>query len=115
MPSTIVRAAAWLLLAAIIFTTLAPVRFRPELGSTPDMDRFVAFAAAGALLTLAYPRHFWRICLVVCGAAVFLEAAQLLVPSRHGETSDLAVKIAGGAVGFALGGMVNAVAGRRKP
>jgi hypothetical protein len=62
----------------------------------------VAFVVVGALFAAAYPRHIVLASLVVIGAAILLEAFQLLEPSRHGRLFDASVKIAGGLIG--LGG-----------
>ena len=97
---------AWLLLAAIAFVTLAPIGFRPNTGASPNIERFLAFAAVGLCFALAYPRHLWLILAVVLGAAIALEALQLVSVSRHGRVFDLVVKLAGGGLGIALGVVV---------
>ena len=100
---------AWLLLAAIAFVTLAPIGFRPNSGYSPNIERFLAFGAVGFLFALAYPRRLWLIIAVVLGAAISLEALQLVSVSRHGRLFDLAVKLAGGGLGIAAGAMFNGV------
>jgi len=97
---------AWLLLAAVAFVTLAPIGFRPNTGYSPNIERFVAFGAMGLMFALAYPRHLWLIVAVVLGAAVALEALQLMSASRHGRVFDLVVKLAGGGLGIAAGVVV---------
>lgn len=94
---------AWLLLAAIAFVTLAPIGFRPNTGYSPNIERFLAFGAVGFVFALAYPRHLWLILAVVLGAAIALEALQLVSVSRHGRVFDLVVKLAGGGLGIAVG------------
>ncbi|WP_335338176.1 VanZ family protein [Devosia sp. A16] len=100
---------AWLLLGAIAFVTLAPIGFRPNTGYSPNIERFVAFAAVGFCFALAYPRHLWLITALVLGAAVAFEALQLVSASRHGRLFDLAVKLAGGGLGIAAGVVVERI------
>jgi glycopeptide antibiotics resistance protein len=94
---------AWLLLAAVAFVTLAPIGFRPNTGYSPTIERFLAFGAVGFLFALAYPRRLWLIVVIVLGAAIGLEALQLVSASRHGRLFDLAVKLAGGGLGVVAG------------
>jgi len=98
-----VKLVAWLLLAGIAFVTLAPIGFRPNTGYSPSIERFLAFGAVGFLFALAYPRRLWLILALVLGAAIGLEALQLVSASRHGRVFDLAVKLAGGGFGIAAG------------
>lgn len=94
---------AWLLLAAVAFVTLAPIGLRPTTGYSPNIERFLAFGAVGLCFALAYLRHLLLIIAVVLGAAIALEALQLVSVSRHGRVFDLAVKLAGGSLGIAAG------------
>ncbi|CAN7653214.1 hypothetical protein LJR016_005116 [Devosia sp. LjRoot16] len=94
---------AWLLLAAIAFVTLAPIGLRPISSFSPSIERFAAFAAVGLCFALAYPRHLWLVLALVLGAAIALEALQLVSASRHGRLFDLAVKLAGGGFGVVAG------------
>ncbi len=94
---------AWLLLAAIAFVTLAPIGFRPNTGYSPSIERFTAFGAVGFCFALAYPRQLWLVLALVLGAAIGLEALQLVAASRHGRLFDLTVKLAGGGLGVVAG------------
>lgn len=100
---------AWLLLAAVAFVTLAPIGLRPTTGYSPTIERIVAFGAVGFLFALAYPRQLWLIVVLVLGAAIALEALQLVSVSRHGRVFDLVVKLAGGSLGIAAGVVVERV------
>lgn len=97
------RTAAWACLAAIALATLAPIGFRPESGFAPSVERFAAFALAGALFAVAYPRYILLAAAIVLGAAVGFELLQVLEPSRHGRIFDAAIKIGGGVIGLASG------------
>jgi hypothetical protein len=100
---------AWLSLAAIAFVTLAPIGLRPNSGYSPNFERFVAYCVVGMLFALAYPRRLWLIIAIVLGAAVTLEALQLVSVSRHGRLFDLGVKLAGGGLGIAIGAAFNGI------
>jgi VanZ family protein len=100
-----IAAAAWATLAFIAFATLSPLGLRPEVGDA-NLERFGAYALAGLLLSLAYPRHLISIVVFVVGVASVLELLQLVTPDRHGHFADACVKVAGGVVGVALAFMV---------
>ncbi len=109
MPIRLVKLLAWLLLAAIAFVTLAPIGLRPNSGYSPTIERFAAFAAVGLCFALAYPRQLWLIVVIVMGAAIAFEALQLVSASRHGRVFDLAVKLAGGGFGIAVGAVAERI------
>lgn len=92
--------AAWAILAFIIFVTLSPIGLRPHIEDV-SVERFVAFAFAGLLFGLAYPKRLWLVLSLVVGTAFVLEALQHLTPDRHGHVSDAVVKFVGGVVGVA--------------
>jgi VanZ family protein len=98
--------AAWLLLAATAFVTLAPASWRPETGFSAQIERFVTFALIGLVFSIAYPRRPWLIALMVLGAAVTFEALQLLVETRHAGLRDVIAKLAGGSVGLLAGRVI---------
>src|ERR1700710_2852457 len=105
MKLTIIRLAAFAVLAVICFATLAPIELRPGgssegIGVTPE--RFTAFALLGALMAASFPRRSFVVVLAVIGIAVVLEALQLLIPSRHGQLWDALVKSIGGVSGVAV-------------
>lgn len=102
----------WLLLGAVAFVTLAPIGLRPNSGFSPNIERFVAFAAVGFSFALFYPRHLLLIGLLVIGAAVGFELLQATVASRHARLSDMGFKVIGGALGITLGVAIRAVARR---
>jgi VanZ family protein len=93
------RIAAWSLLVAIAFVTLAPVEVRPQSGASANLERFVALLALGLAFALAYPRRIAEAALLVVAAAVSFELLQALDPSRHARLGDVAVKVVGGLTG----------------
>ncbi len=112
--STLIRIAAWLLLAALVFVTLAPIGLRPVLAESPTIERALAYGGLGLLLALAYPRPRFAAlvaCVVVAG---LLEAGQELSPSRHGRVSDFLVKAAAAAIGALVAAAIQARLDRRR-
>ena len=103
------RLAAWLLLAAVAFVTLAPIGWRPETGLSANIERFAAFALIGLAFGLAYPRRLWLVALTVLGAAMSFEVMQFLVQSRHPGLRDVVAKLAGGASGILVGWVISIV------
>ncbi|MCO6049108.1 VanZ family protein [Mesorhizobium sp. RP14(2022)] len=93
--------AAWCLLALVAAVTIGPIGLRPHVGPV-GIERSLAFLLLGIAFALAYPRRPWLAVLVVAAGAGILEGLQTLVPERHGQWSDLGVKIAGGLVGVML-------------
>lgn len=98
MYQKIFTAAAWAILAFIVFVTLSPIGLRPHFENV-SVERFGAFAVVGLLFGLAYPKRLWLVLCLVAGTAVALEALQHLTPDRHGHVSDAIVKIVGGVAG----------------
>src|SRR6266446_8614683 len=79
---------AWAFLAFIVFGTISPLKDRPTLLSSADLERIGAFAILGGLFCLAYPRHIILVCFMVLGSAVLLECLQTLTLDRHGTLLD---------------------------
>ena len=93
------RCVAWALLAAIAFSTLAPIELRPVTPVPADLERFVAFALVGAAFCIGYPKRRVPILLLVLAGVGLLEIAQHLVPGRHGHFHDAVVKASGVVLG----------------
>jgi len=94
--------AGWLSLVFIVYATLSPIDARPVL-SVPHIERFAAFALTGIALAIAYPNRVLLVVAVVVGAAVGLEALQLLTPDRQGRAADAFVKALGAISGISVG------------
>ncbi|MEE7464141.1 hypothetical protein MFUR16E_24515 [Methylobacterium fujisawaense] len=99
----LIRVAAWILVALIAAVTLVPIGLRPVVTANPGYERVAAYALAGLLMTVAYPRHwFW----ILAGSVVLaggLEAGQTLTGTRHGRFDDFLIKAAAGLVGALAG------------
>jgi VanZ family protein len=110
---TVTAAAAWTSLAFIAYATLSPLNERPEfdtdLFSLSHLDHYLAFALAGSLFSLAYPRQMFFVCILVIGSAVILELLQLLTPDRHARVIDAVRKIIGGAIGITFASLAISV------
>lgn len=100
------RILGWLLLAAIVFGTLAPIGYRPISSAPVSLERFGAYAAVSFLLVLGYPGRRWPILGLIIVAAGALETLQLLELTRHGRFGDFAVKIAGCGFGALVAAVV---------
>ena len=110
----IFRWVAWLLVAAVAAFTLSPIEMRPVTAAPAGVERFIAFAAIGAAFGLGYPRHRSGVFLLVMGIAGVLEAAQHLVPGRHGHLHDAITKAAGACLGVAAAMWIDRVQAARR-
>ena len=109
--------AGWAALLAILFSTLSPIDARPHiplLGA--DVERFLAYFAAGATFAFAYPRQRWLVLAGIVALAAGLEWLQTLEATRHGLPHDAMVKMSGATLGSVLAAAFDAMAQRlRKP
>lgn len=109
--------AGWATLLVIMFSTLSPIEERPHipfLGA--DIERFLAYFAAGAALAFAYPRQRWLVLAGIAALAVGLEWLQTLEATRHGMPHDAIVKIVGASLGSIAAAAFDTMAQRlRKP
>ena len=101
-PSPVVVSLAVTTFAGIVFATLCPIGLRPHLGSA-DVERFGAWFALGTLVQLAAGRRATSAMVVVALAAIGLEYAQYLAPTRHAQLSDAMIKMLGGVCGGVAG------------
>ncbi|WP_157961325.1 VanZ family protein [Microvirga flavescens] len=96
------RLVGWLLIAAVMVFTLAPIGIRPVTAAPADLERFVAFVLIGGAFYIGYPRHHIGFVLLVIGIAGLLEVLQNIVPGRHGHWHDYFVKATGVLIGTLL-------------
>lgn len=93
----------WGAIGLIIASTLSPIDLRPHLpGMGPDGERFLAFVAAGALLSFAYPARRWLVLTAIVIAGMGLEWVQTLEATRHGRPHDAAIKVVGALLGTGM-------------
>ena len=93
------RVGAWIFLAAIIAVTIVPEQFRPSTSLPLKVERALGFAVLTFLFTLAYPRRWLAILIVLSLGAIGLELLQFLVPGRDPSPVDAAVKVIGAICG----------------
>lgn len=111
----LITASAWLSIAAIAYATLthvgfvyaiyfklAPILMRPEMRVYALYEHVIAFAVAGFLFSVAYPRHAILVGCFIVGVAALLETLQMLTPDRHATLIDALQKMAGGIIGVVL-------------
>jgi VanZ family protein len=103
------RLVAWATLAFIIFSTVAPIDWRPHDLLPVNVDRAAAFMLATLLFILAYPRHFVLCSALLIFGAGAIEILQYLSPTRHPQFEDATVKALGAAAGAILGWTINQV------
>ncbi|MDQ2954820.1 MAG: VanZ family protein [Pseudomonadota bacterium] len=94
------RIIAWLLIAAAIFLSIGPQKFRPYTGIEHELEHFLAFAVIGLAFGLGYPGRGLTLAMLGIAIAGALETAQLWVPHRHAYFSDFLVN--GSAVCFGI-------------
>jgi VanZ family protein len=97
----IARVIGWFLLAAAVFLTLGPRRFRPYTGVEHHLEHFLAFVLLGLMFGFGYPAHRRVVALIAVIMIAILETFQLWVPGRHGNFADFAVNATGACVGLA--------------
>jgi hypothetical protein len=101
----VARWIVWPAVLAIVAVTLCPIKFRPMV-LPADLERSLAFALLGGLLSVAYPKHRIICLLLGIGCAALLEAAQYLVQGRHGHLHDFVIKAVGMVAGSLLGAFI---------
>lgn len=106
------RAAAWAALLVLMAVTVSPLGWRPPTVTVVGLDRAAAFALAGAIFAVAYPRRWLSLALFLIAAAFFIEMLQWISPTRHARFSDALVKSLGSLIGLAVGEL--ALIGRRR-
>jgi 4-amino-4-deoxy-L-arabinose transferase-like glycosyltransferase len=103
---------AWLTLAAIVFVTVSPIDLRPGDILPVNVDRAAASAALAALFTLAYPRRWLSVGLIMIAGAAAIELLQVFSPTRHARIDDALVKSFGALVGVFAAVTLNAALDR---
>ena len=109
----LLKGAACLVLAYILFTTVSPIDLRPHTLTTVNIDRAGTYALAGLVFVLAYPRHWKTIAVLLVVGALGLEFLQAFSPTRHARLHDALIKAFGSVAGVGIGYGVNQIASRR--
>lgn len=88
--------------AALLFLTIAPRRYRPRTRTNVHFERALAFAVASSLVVATFPGSQVVAGVICVASAGFSELLQALVPSRHAGLKDAVAKAMGAAIGAAL-------------
>jgi VanZ family protein len=97
------RVAAWASIVVLVLVTISPITWRPHTITDVSLDRATAFAVAGFIFALAYPRRWISVALFLIAAAFFIEMLQWISPTRHARVADAMVKSVGSVAGLGLG------------
>jgi VanZ family protein len=100
--SIFVRSFAWLLAAAVTFSTLGPPSLRPHSDLGQDGEHALAFVLIGLAFGLAYPRRRLATTAIAVVLIGLLELMQFWAPGRHARLEDFLVDALTACVGFAL-------------
>lgn len=98
----LLKIAAWICLALIVFVTISPIGLRPHDLLPVDLDRALAFCIMAGLFTLAYPRQWLSILALTVLGAMLIETLQTLSSTRHAHLADAMVKAVGAIAGVLL-------------
>ncbi|MCS0494171.1 VanZ family protein [Ancylobacter sp. MQZ15Z-1] len=93
----------------IAAATVVPIWLRPHLSSSADVERALAFALLGVSMGWLFPRRWLLPLAIGLGYAIALELAQELIPTRHAQVHDAAIK----AAAFVVGMLISRVAAAR--
>ncbi len=115
MTRILLKGAAWSVLASILFSTVSPIDLRPHTLTTVNIDRAGAYALAGLVFVLAYPRHWKSIGILLVAGALGFEFLQEFSPTRHARLHDAIVKGGGAIAGVAMGYAFNRIRARWTP
>jgi glucose-6-phosphate-specific signal transduction histidine kinase len=100
--AALLKTAAWICLALVVFVTISPIGLRPRDVLPVDLDRALAFCIMAGLFSLAYPRRWLSILVLTVLGAMLIEALQTLSSTRHAHLADAMVKAGGAVVGVLL-------------
>jgi VanZ family protein len=102
----VARAAAWLLLAAIVVLSLVPPTARPTTTVPHDLEHAGIFLLDGAAFGIAYLGCEWLLGIGAVAFCAAIEVAQLMVPGRHARVSDFVVDATAACIGILAGSLL---------
>ena len=91
--TTVIRAFAWFILAAIAFVTLGSPQYRPETPLSHDAEHALAFIVLGLAFGLGYSRYYSAIAIGAIPVIGLIEILQLWSPGRHARLDDFVVNL----------------------
>ena len=95
------RLSAAILIAAVVFATLGPPRYRPHSPLGQDGEHALAFVLVGRAIGLAFPQRKLLVAAVSVILIGLLELMQLWAPGRHARLEDFVVDAVTACVGLA--------------
>ena len=108
----LLRLFAWLLAAAVTFSTLGPPGLRPHSDLGQDGEHSFAFVLVGLAFGLAYSRQRWLTATIAVALIGVLELLQFVAPGRHARLEDFIVDALAACVGFVLSAAADRVMAR---
>ncbi|MEH6951005.1 VanZ family protein [Nitrobacter sp. NHB1] len=108
----IFRIGASILIAAVVFATLGPARYRPHSPLGQDGEHALAFVLVGLAVGLAFPQRPLRVAALSVVLIGLLEIMQLWAPGRHARLEDFLVDAATACVGIAIAAAMGWLAAR---
>jgi len=112
--TTLLKAFAWLLAAAVAFATLGPPGLRPHSGLGQDGEHALAFLLIGLAFGLAYPQRRLQTAIIAVAMIGLIEVLQFWAPGRHARWSDFVVDALASCAGLALAACVAWIVGRSR-
>jgi VanZ family protein len=106
------RLSAAVLIAAAVFATLGPPRYRPHSPLGQDGEHALAFVLVGLALGLAFPQRRLFVAAVSVVLIGLLELMQLWAPGRHARLEDFLVDAATACIGLAIAAVIGWFAAR---
>lgn len=106
------RMGAAILIAAVVFATLGPPRYRPHSPLGQDGEHPFAFVLVGLAVGLAFPQRRLLVAAVSVMLIGLLEIMQLWAPGRHARLEDFLVDATAACIGFAVAAAVGRFATR---
>jgi VanZ family protein len=106
------RMGAVILIAAVVFATLGPPRYRPHSPLGQDGEHALAFVLVGLAVGLAFPQRRLLVAAVSVLLIGLLEIMQLWAPGRHARLEDFLVDAATACIGLAFAAAIGWFAAR---
>jgi VanZ family protein len=96
------RMGAFLLIAAAVFATLGPLRYRPHSPLGQDGEHSLTFVLVGLAVGLTFPQRRLVVAAVSVILIGLLEIMQLWAPGRHARLEDFLVDAMAACIGLAV-------------
>jgi hypothetical protein len=96
------RMGAFILIAAVVFATLGPPRYRPHSSLGQDSEHAFAFVLVGLAVGLAFLQRRLLVAATSIVLIGLLEIMQLWAPGRHARLEDFLVDAATACIGLAF-------------